>query len=230
MTKSKFMRVAAVLMAAVLLTTCAISGTFAKYVSEGNGTTSTAKVAKWGVQIQAASTDSAFASSYGKTDNTYTLGENTVVAASDYNVLAPGTSDSGAATITISGTPEVAARVAITGTVTLTGWTVNAADYCPIVFTVNSVTYQIGDSTNDTESAKYFSTVSALEAALSAALSSTQDFAPNTAITAGTAGSISWSWPFNGNDANDTALGNTAATGTAPSISITQSATVTQID
>ena len=37
MKKNKMMRIASVLLVAVILTTCAISGTFAKYVTSGNG-------------------------------------------------------------------------------------------------------------------------------------------------------------------------------------------------
>ena len=47
MKKNTMMRVASALLVAVLLTTCAISGTFAKYVSSAE-TSDTARVAKWG--------------------------------------------------------------------------------------------------------------------------------------------------------------------------------------
>lgn len=47
MKKNIMMRIASVLMIAVLLTTCVISGTFAKYASTFTSETSTATVAKW---------------------------------------------------------------------------------------------------------------------------------------------------------------------------------------
>ena len=47
MRKNKFMRAASGLLVAVLLTTCVISGTFAKYTSTSTGTDS-ARVARWG--------------------------------------------------------------------------------------------------------------------------------------------------------------------------------------
>jgi hypothetical protein len=50
MKKNKMMRFASVLLVAVLLSTCAISGTFAKYTSTASGT-ATAKVAKWDVKV-----------------------------------------------------------------------------------------------------------------------------------------------------------------------------------
>lgn len=53
MKKNKMMRIASVLLIAVLMTTCAISGTFAKYVSEATGA-DTARVAKWAFNVGAA--------------------------------------------------------------------------------------------------------------------------------------------------------------------------------
>ncbi len=50
MKKNKMMRIASVLLVAVLLSTCAISGTFAKYVTTFEGT-DTAKVATWAVTV-----------------------------------------------------------------------------------------------------------------------------------------------------------------------------------
>ena len=50
MKKNKMMRIASVLLVAVLLSTCAISSTFAKYTTEFTGTTS-AKVATWSVNV-----------------------------------------------------------------------------------------------------------------------------------------------------------------------------------
>ena len=50
MKKNKMMRIASVLLVAVLLSTCAISSTFAKYTTEFTGT-STAKVATWSVNV-----------------------------------------------------------------------------------------------------------------------------------------------------------------------------------
>ena len=47
MKKNNVMRIASALLVAVLLTTCAISGTFAKYTTTASGS-STARVAKWG--------------------------------------------------------------------------------------------------------------------------------------------------------------------------------------
>ena len=50
MKKNKMMRIASVLLVAVLLSTCAVSGTFAKYTTQATGS-STATIAKWSVNM-----------------------------------------------------------------------------------------------------------------------------------------------------------------------------------
>ena len=80
MRKNKFMRAASGLLVAVLLTTCVISGTFAKYVTSADGTDS-ARVARWGFTDTSITFDDLFKSSY---DN--------VSGAED--VVAPGTTNS----------------------------------------------------------------------------------------------------------------------------------------
>lgn len=100
--KNKMMRLASLLMVAVLLTTSVVSGTYAKYVTTGTGS-DTARVAKWGVEL--AVTSSLFDVEYDAK-----LPENglSVQSKSDPkdNVIAPGTTGT-ATTFTISGTPEV---------------------------------------------------------------------------------------------------------------------------
>ncbi len=54
--KNKMMRIASILMVAVLLTVCAVSSTFAKYVTSVN-VGDAARVAKWGIVITAENTD-----------------------------------------------------------------------------------------------------------------------------------------------------------------------------
>ena len=79
MRKNKMMRLASALLVAVLLTTCAISGTFAKYVTEAYGTDQ-ARVAKWGFEKTSLTLD-LFDQSY----------DGTVVSNGSDNVIAPGT-------------------------------------------------------------------------------------------------------------------------------------------
>lgn len=222
MKKSKFMRVAAILMAAVLLTTCAISGTFAKYVTSGSRAAEEARVAKWGVTITGSS-DPLFNTTYATddTDVSATIAQSVTSSNSD-KVVAPGTTGT-LNTFSIAGTPEVAFKVTYTGTLTLTGWTTDGTtEYCPLVITVNGTDYSIDGTT--------IADVAALQTAVNNAFAGlSQNYGPNTTVAA-TASQVTWSWPFTGNDVNDTALGDRAADGNAATISFAATATVTQID
>lgn len=139
MKKNKMMRLASVLLVLVMLTTCVISGTFAKYVDQGSASDS-ARVAKWGIVIEVTG-DAAFAPGYGADDKASTdlsATATTVLSAdSTANVVAPGTKgDLGAAEIT--GNPEVDYHVAVACDLNLTGWVINSTvSYCPIKFVVN---------------------------------------------------------------------------------------------
>lgn len=249
MQKIKTMRIASILMIAVLITTCAVSGTFAKYVTTGSGNDS-ARVAKFGVVVGAGS--SAFDYRYATEDANYT-GAYSVEASDSANVVAPGTSGTGTS-ISITGTPEVAVRVALefsnvtdvklvagtygdpttsdntTDTFTL------ANDYYPVVYTVkyDGTTLVTG-------------TLADLVTAGSIAIG---DFDPNTDLATVSADiSVEWAWAFDGAqtlngssftaaqvDQADTYLGNAAAGGTFPTTgatlttAYTATVSVTQID
>jgi len=225
--KNKFMRIAAVMLMLCLVTTCAISGTFAKYTTEGTAT-DTARVAKWGVVITApadATANTTFTTNYESDDADYTA--DTVIGAAD--VVAPGT-DGTLATPTISGTPEVAVRVTLDATLTLTGWTVNSTEYCPLVFTVGGTTYKIGTEAGD--SSDIADLIADVEAAIEAY---SQDYAANTDLSDDVQDNIpavTWAWAFEttGNNANDTALGDAAAAGNAATIEFSIKVTISQID
>ena len=106
MTKNKMMRIASVLLVAVLLTTCAISGTFAKYTSSAEATDS-ARVAKWG---------------WGTTSITVDLFQSTYTnVAAGEDVIAPGTSYTAALVYAPASTftPEVAYKLTFTATATI---------------------------------------------------------------------------------------------------------------
>lgn len=123
MKKNKTMRIASVLLIAVLLTTSIISGTFAKYVTTGE-TTDHARVAKFGVVIEGEG--ALFAENYwsvterdnapsSHTDPTGTLNHDsaeimklTVESSNGDKVVAPGTrsSDDGLH-LSVTGVPEV---------------------------------------------------------------------------------------------------------------------------
>lgn len=225
MKKNKIMRIASVLLVAVLMSTCAISGTFAKYVTEGSAD-DTARVAKWGVTIsgQTAADNQMFNDSYKDTPTTYTANEDgdtiTVQAATENtDIVAPGTNSTLAA-FDITGTPEVDVVVTYVADLTLTGWEVGGAVYCPIVFTVNGTEYKI-DATNDT--------TAKLEAAVEAAIvAATAKYDTNEDLSAAEDDLVvKWSWAYEGDNAKDTALGNAA---TAATIALDVDVTITQVD
>ena len=119
MKKNKMMRLASVLLVLTLLSTSVISGTFAKYVTEGSAGDS-ARVAKWGVVVDASG--SLFGEKYYKyvqadTTNSNKISlsvEDSVTSAVSQNavnnisnIVAPGTKNDTGITFAVSGTPEV---------------------------------------------------------------------------------------------------------------------------
>ena len=104
MKKNIMMRLASFLLVAVLISTSAISGTYAKYVTADEGKDH-ARVAKFGVVVEADS-DIFDVEYLGKEDGW--TGKMTVQATE--NVVAPGTTKT-MANVKLSGTPEVAVRV-----------------------------------------------------------------------------------------------------------------------
>ena len=215
MRKNKLMRAAAGLMVATLLTTSIISGTLAKYTTSGDGT-DTARVAKFGVAINA--TGTTFAKSDKTDDETATTVTNSV--SSKENVIAPGTKGT-MADITLTGTPEVAVKVSYTSEFTLgDNWSVDNAYYCPLVITINGTDY---DGTKY-DSAKAFAT-----AVNDAIKGYSKTYAPGTDLSSKTAENlkVSWKWAFEGNNAKDTKLGDASAAG---NVSLKVTTTVTQID
>ena len=220
MKKNKMMRIASVLLVAVLLSTCAISGTFAKYVTSANSSDS-ARVAKFGVEITA--NGNIFAASY---DSTVAADGGTP------DVVAPGTSGN-LASMTLSGKPEVSVKVTYTGTVQLTGWTDSNGDfYCPVKVTVEETKLCGLD---------YASSDAFITAIQDNIASYSKTYAPNTDLSGVGADSlaISWEWAYedataylNGtqNDTDDTFLGDQAAADNASTILISLVTTVTQVD
>lgn len=110
MKKNKMMRTASVLAVAVLLTTCAISGTFAKYVTS-DSVNDHARVAKFGVVVTADGT--LFSNTYKDAPET-TDAIITVKSDNGDKVVAPGTNN-GADTFkfSITGQPEVDVKVEV---------------------------------------------------------------------------------------------------------------------
>ena len=212
MKKNIAMRVAAFLFILTMISTCAFATTFAKYTT-AESKTETARVAKWGVEVKL-TTEDLFKKGYAA-DNTLAEDDSSVVLSSTTDkVVAPGTG--GNITLSIKGTPEVDASVVYNANLTLSGWDVNGA-YCPLVIKVNGAEFKIGASYSDTD---------AIEEAVVAAI-----LALNTTVDANESVdnsiTVTWEWAFDGDDDNDTILGDAAA---APTITFTIGCTVTQLE
>ncbi len=191
MKKNKSMRIASALLVAGLLSTCVISGTFAKYTTTGSGS-DTARVAKWGVTITANGTT--FANEYAKDDDTVTgTITNSVVGTSPAKVVAPGTSGT-MANAQISGTPEVAVAISYKADLALANWTIgdNSEYYCPISITINTTTYNGKDYDN---AAAFETAVENAIAAVSQNITAGTDLSNSSNVTPL---SVSWSWAFEG--------------------------------
>ena len=242
--KNIALRIASALMTACLLTTCVISGTFAKYVTEDSANDS-ARVAKWGVKVAVDGLDGNtinddlgfFKTAYAK--KAEANHEIATTVAADVEVVAPGTAGEGFAAM-IAGQPEVAVNVAIEADLKLENWMVESTYYCPIEITVGSTTLK-GTAYNNAEAFE-----AAVEAAIIKALitdatvivdgsvsKSNKNYNPNESFGATDAVDlkVSWAWGFDGNDdAKDTALGDAAAAGNAATIEFSLKVTVTQLD
>lgn len=237
MKRSKLPKIAALLLVLTLVTATFVSGTFAKYVTKGDGNDS-ARVAKWGVEVEV--TGDGFKTSYGKDDVNSNVKGDTVVSEDEVKVVAPGT-DGTFGGVKISGRPEVAVEIVTTAEVTLSGWNVADDDefYCPLEFKIGDTTINGLDYSSDTaggEDSFEKAIKNAIENATSKELPAGTDL-----NTVGNDITYSWSWPFEGakggaavqSDELDTRLGNNAADNNPdndPTISITVTTTVTQID
>ena len=239
--KNWMLRAAVLMLALVLITSCFVGGTFAKYVTSGDAADN-ARVAKWGVSITAHATGDLFAKEYDAIAGQ----DNTVIAGGEYKVIAPGTKKENATLVTLSGQPEVAVNVTYSAEhFSLTGnWVGNEGNefYCPLII---KVTGKVGNTVK-TETIKCATKNSAeevAEAVKTAVAACSATYGPNTDLSAAAVANeglkISWEWPFEGTDnpgqtdVKDTYLGNQAATAAGldiPAIHIPVTATVTQID
>lgn len=182
MKKNPMMRIASVLMIAVLMTTCIISGTFAKYTND-TSVSDGARVAKWGWNGSNAITLDLF--------NETAFGDTGVAGAAA--VVAPGTAHTAVLTFVPDGefNPEVAYKVTYeveaeckAGLEARMTWTLKAP----------------GEAT-----ATNYDSIEELETNIEAITSS---YAPNTALAQ--TFEIGWAWAFETDDVADTALGNAA--------------------
>ena len=220
MRKNKMMRLASALLVAVLLTTCAISGTFAKYTTSVSSEDS-ARVAKWGFEPTTMDLSNLFLGSYTN-----------VVSNNGDDVIAPGTEGYTTFAFAFDETngangPEVAYTFTVT---------VDATCHAAILANPN-ILWKL-----DTGAWGTWDQLIASITALSGDPSGSKQYAPNTLPAGFTATddthTISWKWIFDENAANkeagttnqdilDTAMGNDDVLANC-SIKIT--ITATQVD
>ena len=214
MKKNRTMRIAAVMLVFALLTTCIISGSFAKYVTGGTAGKDEARVAIWGVTFL--TTGEAFYKNYLTGTNTGTTETTGISVKAAVEAVAPGTKGT-LAKFSMRGTPEVSFEVTYSATVTATGWKdANNSDYCPLVFKITG---------SDTEY-----TVDTIATAIASTANKQVFKVGDTVNEVTTTFEVTWEWPFSTsseNDIKDTYLGDHA---TDSKVEITLNATATQID
>lgn len=241
------LRAAGLLFALVLITSCFVGGTFAKYVTSKSAS-DIARVARFGVEITAED-HTAFKTTYTTDATGLSIDTNTVISGDGEKVVAPGTGEDNAATLSITGKPEVAVHVELTmsgmdvfleagehpdltATSPTAKFTLNDR-YYPVVFTLKKGSTELASGT-----------ISKINAYL-ATLPKNYDAGTDLSTVFGTY-TLSWEWAFGDTaiptttDKADTLLGVLAAdykafdyvlgTNYQTGISFTLAATVTQID
>ena len=183
MKKNAMLKIAAILMVAVLLTTCAISSTFAKYTTSGTDK-ATARVAKWGVTVET-TLDGLFAEYRVDENNKFVVkGAYTESTEDDADyIVAPGMNGKVTAASTIKGTPEVAVAISTAATVELKGW----GEVCPLTFKVGEKTLTQGDLSVD----EFAQAIETEIAKAAVTFEAGTDLAGKANVT-----EISWSWEF----------------------------------
>ena len=187
MKKNKMLRIASVLLVAVLLTTCAISSTLAKYVTSASSYDE-ARVAYWGFNGTTFAIENLFENVYSNngTDTVKSNGSGTVT-----NVIAPGTG--GSSTFSFKPQNETAPEVAYKITVTTDGS--NCAD--DIVANTN-IQWKLDDGQWGT-----FAELRTAIAGLSTGTISANTFDGNWEYAS--THTVHWQWLINENSAADNA-------------------------
>lgn len=219
MKKNKAMRLASALLVLTLLTTCAISSTFAKYVTEAKGSDS-ARVAKWGF-TQAATIELG-----DLFKNVYTNDNNDKTVKSTADVIAPGTMGEATFGFTYGGATGITApEVAYTFKIDTTD-----SSCAQAIQDNHNIQWKLDNGDWGT----WDQMITAIEA-LDGNKAENEYYAPNTLPEAFyTAGAnthtVSWQWVFNTTDeadVADTAMGN--ATDLA-NVTLKITVTATQVD
>lgn len=225
MAKNRTMRVAVLMLALTLITSCFVGGTFAKYTTSGEAADS-ARVAKWGIVIDATSGD-LFSNSYVNEDDDSLTTVYSTDADNDGErdlVVAPGTSGTGSV-VSILGASEVATKVTIDLQVNDYVYLKFADDteYAPVVFSLihnyQNGAYSIAAAAEsvgvtctaiDADSEVITGSLADIQNVFAVLNSSMEYLAPGYVFD--DTFELGWSWAFeSSNDAYDTALGNLAA-------------------
>ena len=228
MKKNKMMRVASALLVAVLLTTCAISGTFAKYVSTATGEDA-ARVAYWGFGLD---------SSIEIGDLFKDVYQTTVDSVDGDDVIAPGTKNYDTFKFAYTDNTNehaTAPEVSYTFKVDTTGSTID--DDIKNNPNIQWALVKVVDiaAISDENSSEWGNWDKLMDdiAALSGEDDGEKTYAPNTAPEAfaqGTEWVVAWQWKFStsdGQDVADTAMGNKQ---TLDTVKIVITITATQVD
>lgn len=190
-------RTMCILLALVLMTSSAVSYTYAEY-ARGSDMADNARAGIWGVNVDV--TGSAFATKY-ESNKTYSGIDVSVKSSTTEDILAPGSTGTFTG-INCTGTPEVSVQVEIDANLQLSNWVASGNYYCPLVITVNDVDYY---GMNYSSSADF-------EAAVEGAIEkASATYPPNTnlAEVVDLNGNYHWYWDFGQDDATnakDTAL------------------------
>lgn len=229
MKKNKMMRLASLLLVMVLMTTCVIGGTFAKYTTSVSSSDK-ARVAYWGFQsTNSMDLTGLFVDAY----------DETVDSVDGNDVIAPGTS--GSTTFAFAWDESVSAynaAVAVTGPEVAYTFTVAVEETIDSLIEENpNILWQLDENGYST-----WDDMIADIKALSGDSSGSKQYKPNELPAEFTANddvhTISWKWVFDenasnkedntaNNDAGDTAMGNAAE---LDDCSITITITATQVD
>lgn len=221
MKKTKFMRAALLLLVLTLITSCFVGGTFAKYTTSTTGNDS-ARVAYWGFDQDASTSIDLFDGEY---TNVKTSGEVDGFS----NVIAPGTSKSSTFAFGYTNyktdaikAPEVAYTFTVNPTITGDYDSLDAND-----------SFKWTLAKGDAEATEYDNVAALLNdiKALSGDSNGTKTYNPGELPAAFTSAdetyTIGWKWAFDGNDAKDTALGNSQ---TLENVTFSITITATQVD
>ena len=196
--RNKAMRLASALMVLALLTVCAVSGTFAKYVTSAEGT-DTARVAKWGFTTTSLDLSDLFKQTY----------DNTVSAAAD--AIAPGTTGSDTFEFVFGGQAGIdAPEVDYAFTVDTDGSTVGDN-----IKTNTNILWKLDDGSFGTWD-ELIASIKALSGDATGTKTYKAGNLPTEFPAAGKAHTVTWKWVFfdestastTGNDTIDTGMGN----------------------